>query len=131
MLHEMTWLGEESAITRNTTASPRCCACSKPKPGPTAPETIRRKLALLRDIRSTIERTGGNCVFDDIELFELEVFRAAGGRASTTGFARASCGTSRAERGRRSASIRKANRLPHFFVYDALLGGAGDLRKQI
>ena len=33
----------------------------------------------------------------------IEVFRAAGGRASTTGFARASCGTSRAERGRRSA----------------------------
>ena len=37
-------------------------------------ETIRRKLALLRDIRSTIERTGGNCVFDDIELFELKFF---------------------------------------------------------
>lgn len=103
MLHEMTWLGEESAITAEHDRIASVLRLLETEAGRDRTETIRRKLALLRDIRSTIERTGGNCVFDDIELFELKFFRAAGGRASTTGFARASCGTSRAERGRRSA----------------------------
>lgn len=102
MLHEMTWLGEESAITAEHDRIASVLRLLETEAGRDRTETIRRKLALLRDIRSTIERTGGNCVFDDIELFELKFF-ALLAEELTTGFARASCGTSRAERGRRSA----------------------------
>ena len=74
MLHEMTWLGEESAITAEHDRITSVLRLLETEEGRDRTETIRRKLALLRDIRSTIERTGGNCVFDDIELFELKFF---------------------------------------------------------
>lgn len=74
MLHEMTWLGEESAITAEHDRIASVLRLLETEAGRDRTETIRRKLALLRDIRSTIERTGGNCVFDDIELFELKFF---------------------------------------------------------
>ena len=70
----MTWLGEESAITAEHDRITSVLRLLETEEGRDRTETIRRKLALLRDIRSTIERTGGNCVFDDIELFELKFF---------------------------------------------------------
>lgn len=75
MLHEMTWLDKESAITEEHDRIASVLRLLETEEGRDRTETIRRKLALLRDIRSTIERTGGNCVFDDIELFELKFSR--------------------------------------------------------
>lgn len=57
MLHEMTWLGEESAITAEHDRITSVLRLLETEEGRDRTETIRRKLALLRDIRSTIERT--------------------------------------------------------------------------
>ena len=93
-------------------------------------ETIRRKLALLRDIRSTIERTGGNCVFDDIELFELKFFALLAEELRPL----ASQGHL-AELPELNGVVDlldpEGNRLPHFFVYDAYSEELATLRKQI
>ena len=93
-------------------------------------ETIRRKLALLRDIRSTIERTGGNCVFDDIELFELKFFALLAEELRPL----ASQGHL-AELPELNGVVDlldpEGNRLPHFFVYDAYSEELTTLRKQI
>ena len=70
----MTGLDKESAITEEHDRIASVLRLLETEEGRDRTETIRRKLALLRDIRSTIERTGGNCVFDDIELFELKFF---------------------------------------------------------
>ena len=108
MLHEMTWLGEESAITAEHDRIASVLRLLETEAGRDRTETIRRKLALLRDIRSTIERTGGNCVFDDIELFELPELNGVVDLLDPEG-----------------------NRLPHFFVYDAYSEELATLRKQI
>ena len=118
MLHEMTWLGEESAITAEHDRIASVLRLLETEAGRDRTETIRRKLALLRDIRSTIERTGGNCVFDDIELFELKFFALLAEELRPL-----------ASQGRLAELPElngvvdlldpEGNRLPHFFVYDA------------
>ena len=75
MLHEMTWLDKESAITEEHDRIASVLRLLETEEGRDRTETIRRKLALLRDIRSTIERTGGNCVFDDAYSEELTTLR--------------------------------------------------------
>ena len=67
MLHEMTWLDKESAITEEHDRIASVLRLLETEEGRDRTETIRRKLALLRDIRSTIERaataysTTSNC----------------------------------------------------------------------
>ena len=115
MLHEMTWLGEESAEHDRIASVLRLL---ETEAGRDRTETIRRKLALLRDIRSTIERTGDNCVFDDIELFELKFFALLAEELRPL----ASQGHL-AELPELNGVVDlldpEGNRLPHFFVYDA------------
>ena len=130
MLHEMTWLGEESAITAEHDRITSVLRLLETEEGRDRTETIRRKLALLRDIRSTIERTGGNCVFDDIELFELKFFALLAEELRPL-----------ASQGRLAELPElngvvdlldpEGNRLPHFFVYDAYSEELTTLRKQI
>ena len=50
MLHEMTWLGEESAITAEHDRITSVLRLLETEEGRDRTETIRRKLALLRDI---------------------------------------------------------------------------------
>ena len=130
MLHEMTWLGEESASTAEHDRITSVLRLLETEEGRDRTETIRRKLALLRDIRSTIERTGGNCVFDDIELFELKFFALLAEELRPL-----------ASQGRLAELPElngvvdlldpEGNRLPHFFVYDAYSEELTTLRKQI
>ena len=130
MLHEMTWLGEESAITAEHDRIASVLRLLETEAGRDRTETIRRKLALLRDIRSTIERTGGNCVFDDIELFELKFFALLAEELRPL----ASQGHL-AELPELNGVVDlldpEGNRLPHFFVYDAYSEELATLRKQI
>lgn len=77
-----------------------------------------------------IERTGGNCVFDDIELFELKFFALLAEELRPL-----------ASQGRLAELPElngvvdlldpEGNRLPHFFVYDAYSEELTTLRKQI
>lgn len=130
MLHEMTWLDKESAITEEHDRIASVLHLLETEEGRDRTETIRRKLALLRDIRSTIERTGGNCVFDDIELFELKFFALLAEELRPL-----------ASQGRLAELPElneivdlldpEGNRLPHFFVYDAYSEELTTLRKQI
>lgn len=130
MLHEMTWLGEESAITAEHDRIASVLRLLETEAGRDRTETIRRKLALLRDIRSTIERTGDNCVFDDIELFELKFFALLAEELRPL----ASQGHL-AELPELNGVVDlldpEGNRLPHFFVYDAYSEELATLRKQI
>ncbi len=130
MLHEMTWLDKESAITEEHDRIASVLRLLETEEGRDRTETIRRKLALLRDIRSTIERTGGNCVFDDIELFELKFFALLAEELRPL----ASQGHL-AELPELNGVVDlldpEGNRLPHFFVYDAYSEELTTLRKQI
>ena len=130
MLHEMTWLGEESAITAEHDRIASVLRLLETEAGRDRTETIRRKLALLRDIRSTIERTGGNCVFDDIELFELKFFALLAEELRPL----ASQGHL-AELPELNGVVDlldpEATGSPHFFVYDAYSEELATLRKQI
>lgn len=130
MLHDMPWLRTEPEVAEELDQVTAALHLLETEEGLACIEKIRRKLSRLRDIRTTIQRTGGNNTFDDLELFELKYFALLAEEIRML-IPQGSLTELPDLNGIVTLLDPDGNRLPHFFVYDAYSKELAALRKEI